>query len=236
MKKYWCMICAKGDAGKNKMLENIINSGKNVIKAFGLALSLYSCGDTTIINNYLGRDGGRPVPSDVSKIFDSGNPPDSFSPNDAQQDTNTLYFDGDSPDAEIYDSGPTKIDTRCTYSGVSISINDVVIDWRKTWGKITDLELTISNNSPSTINSYYALMTVEGYDDFQKVIPLPPEATSILSCNEYNGLVEIPRGFSYSEVTTGDLSNVGICLELQDVIKGVLAYTCNEFNLDGFGE
>lgn len=65
------MICVKEDV-ENKMLEGILRSLKGAILRTGLALSLYSCDNTTnITNNYYGRDGG--ISSDVTRSADAGN-------------------------------------------------------------------------------------------------------------------------------------------------------------------
>ena len=88
------------------MLENIIRSGKKALQTFGLALSLYACGDTTIVvNNYLGRDGGNS--DDIAQIADAGNRVDSVSADsgtDGQYDAGAdtcvprLYFEDNDGD------------------------------------------------------------------------------------------------------------------------------------------
>lgn len=97
------------------MLETLVSSYRKALYTAGLALSLYGCGDTTIVvNNYGGRDGGRPVANDVSNIIDGGNSPDGFFPRDAQQksmkDGNQTYFDGRADLSRYTDSGSSGAD------------------------------------------------------------------------------------------------------------------------------
>ena len=91
------------------MLESIIKSFKKSVLVVGLTLNLYACSDTTIINNYFGRDGGKPATNDISQILDGRNSLDGFLSKDARQDSmmgidsNAPYLDGGSPTADSCD-------------------------------------------------------------------------------------------------------------------------------------
>lgn len=103
-----------------------------------------------------------------------------------------------------------------SYSTVALALNDVSIDWKTTWGKITKVDYTIKNNEDGTIEPAYFKMMVEGYDDYEKKIPLPLSSKSIKAGKSYSANILIPQGFSYSESATGNLESVDVTLILYD--------------------
>ena len=209
------------------MLENILLSWKRTILGAGLALSLYACGDTNIIvNNYVGRDGGNS--DDISQVTDASIEQDTSRKEVGYQQNN---LDSGINDNELKKS--SREDASFTYQNVDLILNDVNINWLTTWGKITDLDLSIQNGEAITINPTYVLMNVEGYDDIDKVVPIPSEGTNISSAETYSGRAEVPRGFAYNQVTVGDLHNVEINLRLFDGLDRLMSSYVGEFNLCG---
>ena len=118
-----------------------------------------------------------------------------------------------------------------TYSKVAVSLNDVIEEWKETWGKITKIDFTIKNNEAGTVQPDYFIMHVEGYDDIDKKIPLPPSAKNIKAGQSYSLVINIPQGFAYNPVTAGDLSNVRIGLSLYDASDKLMGSFSQEFSL-----
>ncbi len=103
-----------------------------------------------------------------------------------------------------------------TYSKVALSLGDVSIDWKSTWGKIKSFQYTIKNNEAGTIEPDHFVMLVEGYGDFEKVVPLPKSSQSLKSAVVASSYATVPSGFSYSELSAGDLSSVDVTIILYD--------------------
>ncbi len=118
-----------------------------------------------------------------------------------------------------------------SYSKVALALNDVSIDWKTTWGKITKIDYTIKNNEEGTIEPAYFKMLVEGYDDYEKKITLPLSSKSIKAGQSYNANILIPQGFSYAESATGDLASVDITLILFDANDKSMASYRKSVNL-----
>lgn len=120
-----------------------------------------------------------------------------------------------------------------TYTKVALAINDVDIDWKETWGKITKVDYTIRNNEVGTIKADHVGMLVEGYDDFEKKIPIPLSSKTMKAGEIASSKVLVPQGFSYSEVTAGDLTTVEITFTLYDVDNKVITSFKTAYNLKG---
>jgi len=120
-----------------------------------------------------------------------------------------------------------------TYTKVALAINDVDIDWKETWGKITKVDYTIRNNEAGTIKADHLGMLVEGYDDFEKKIPIPLSSKTIKAGETGSSKVLVPQGFSYSEVTAGDLTTVEITFTLYDADNKAMTSFKTAYNLKG---
>ncbi len=120
-----------------------------------------------------------------------------------------------------------------TYTKVAVAINDVDFDWKGTWGKITKVDYTIKNTEAGTIKADHLGMLVEGYDDFEKKIPLPLSSKTVKAGESASAKVQVPQGFSYSEVTAGDLAEVVITFTLYDAGDKVMATFKTAYNLKG---
>ncbi len=120
-----------------------------------------------------------------------------------------------------------------TYTKVALAINDVDIEWKETWGKITKVDYTIKNKEDGTIKVDHLGMLVEGYDDFEKKIPLPLSSKTIKAGETASSKVMVPQGFSYSEVTAGDLSAVEITFTLYDADNKAITSFKTAYNLKG---
>lgn len=120
-----------------------------------------------------------------------------------------------------------------SYSKVSVTINRVITEWKVTWGKIIKVDYTIKNDESGTIKPVYFIMHVEGYEDVNKKITLPPSSQSVDAGQSYSLTVNVPQGFSYSPVTAGDLANVLVTLSLYDESDKAMATSQKEFNLQG---
>ena len=114
------------------------------------------------------------------------------------------------------------------YSKVVISLNDVTVDWKGTWGKITEIDYSIKNNEDGIIKPDHFVMTMEGYTDFEKKIPV---SSAIAAEKSDAAVVIVPGGFAYNQATAGDLTNVEITLVLYDAQNAAMASFKQEFNL-----
>jgi len=59
-------------------------------------------------------------------------------------------------------------------------------------------------------------MMVEGYDDLEKIVPLPKSSQSLKSGVAASSYAMVPSGFSYNELSTGDLSDVDVTIIMYD--------------------
>lgn len=121
-----------------------------------------------------------------------------------------------------------------SYSKVSLAVKKAKIDWKGTWGKITHLDFTIKNNEAGTIKPSYFTMVVEGYgDDILTKVPLPTSSKSIPAKKSLSSTAVVPKGFSYNEITTGDLTKVELIIRLYDSSDKLITSFKKEFDLSG---
>ena len=122
-----------------------------------------------------------------------------------------------------------------TYNSVALAISDVDFDWKGTWGKVTKLHYTIKNNEAGTIEPGYIMIQVEGYPDegSMKKALLAPSSKTIKSGTKVSSVATVEGGFSYSELSTGDLSDVTITATLYDDGGKEIATYTKGFNLQG---
>jgi len=119
------------------------------------------------------------------------------------------------------------------YSGVTLTLNEAYINWKGTWGKVSGIDYNIKNGADGTIKPDHFKMLMEGYDDVDKQFDVGFASKSIKSDVDKNDDVSIPDGFSYNEVTTGDLANVEISLYVYDSDKKLIASTKKAVDLNG---
>jgi hypothetical protein len=136
------------------------------------------------------------------------------------------------------DTTPTEDQTQeetiiTEYSAVELTLNDIRIDWKTTWGKVTHLEYSIKNNEEGVIKPEYFMMSMEGYGDYEKKVSLPYTSKEIPAHSSASSMATIDSGFSYSELSCGDLTNVKIVLSLYDINDTLMDSYEKEFNLQG---
>jgi hypothetical protein len=120
-----------------------------------------------------------------------------------------------------------------SYSNIAISFKDVSIDWKETWGKIKSFKYTVTNSEPGTIEPDHFAILVEGYGDFEKLIPVPKSSQSLKAGTIASSYATVPGGFSYNELTTGDLSGVDITLVMYDASGKEMALVKKSVDLSG---
>lgn len=120
-----------------------------------------------------------------------------------------------------------------TYSKVAVSLNSVQVDWKGTWGKITQLNFNVKNSEEGTIKPAYFVMLVEGYteESERKEIPLKENDQTVRGGQTLTGSVRIPGGFNYNQATTGDLKKVNIMIILYDIDDKPMASYSKDYNL-----
>ncbi|NQV91197.1 hypothetical protein HQ489_01875 [Candidatus Woesearchaeota archaeon] len=135
------------------------------------------------------------------------------------------------PKVEEESDVPEKIITKYTTS--QLILNNVKVDWKDTWGKITQLDYTIINGEEGTIKPSYIAIKVEGYGDFEKKMPLPTSGRTVKQDQRFEAITNVPKGFAYSESTTGDLGSVNIIANLYDANDNVIGTSIGDFSLKG---
>jgi hypothetical protein len=121
-----------------------------------------------------------------------------------------------------------------TYNNVEFIVSDVNIDWKGTWGKVTQVTYMIINNEEGTIEPDHLIMQIlPAYEDIEKKIPLPLSAKSLKSGQKYSHTINIPGGFAYNELTVGSLTSVPITVYLEDASNKRLDGHTSGFNIQG---
>jgi len=119
------------------------------------------------------------------------------------------------------------------YSSVTLEINTFIKEWHETWGKITKMEYTITNNEEGTIKPDYIIMTLEGYPDWEKKIILPANSKLIKSHQSLSTSVVVPQGYAYNPINCGDVTSVDITLTLYDATGKSMTTIMKNANLQG---
>ena len=120
-----------------------------------------------------------------------------------------------------------------TYDDVSIVLDSIEHEWKGTWGKITTVSFTIKNKENGPVKMDHLGMTVEGYGEFEKVLPISASVQQVQKMTQVSSKVGVPSGFGYKAVAAGDLSNVQITIVLYDAESGKMGTATKEFNLGG---
>jgi hypothetical protein len=120
-----------------------------------------------------------------------------------------------------------------TYSKVSMEVSDVTLDWKETWGKITRFKYSIKNDESGTIEPDHFEMLVEGYGDFIKEASVSKGTSSVRSGTTVSSSAILSGGFSYNELTAGDLASVNIIFNLYDKNDKLIDTYTKDFNLEG---
>ena len=184
-------------------------------------------------DRFLGLFSSSPSPSVEKEIVKEPSPVPEEST--ASEETKEAPPVAEEPVEEIVEpvEEETNEPTITDYTKVALAIDGVKKEWKETWGKVTYLDYTIKNNEAGTIKPSYLIMTMEGYDDYEKKIPLPPESATIKAGEVSTNTVLVPNGFSYNEITAGNLDNVEITVSLFDATDTAMAHYIKSFDLSG---
>ena len=120
-----------------------------------------------------------------------------------------------------------------TYTKVDLAMGSVKFIWKGTWGKVTDVEYTLTNGEAGTIEADHFLLLVEGYDDFEKKIPIPLSKQKIKANTKLTTLAKVPNGFAYNAVSAGELSAVTVTLILVDPTGKTIDQVVKDVSLQG---
>lgn len=122
-----------------------------------------------------------------------------------------------------------------TYNNVELEFQDITMEWKSTWGKITKIKYKITNGEKGTIEPDHFVMIVAGYEEnFEhKTIPLPAGSKSIKSGTAVSTTATVPSGFAYNEIEVGDLSNAIVTLQLYDATEKLINAKSKAFNMKG---
>jgi hypothetical protein len=120
-----------------------------------------------------------------------------------------------------------------TYNSVEVEVTDLTLDWKETWGKITRFKYSIKNGESGTIEPDHFEMLVEGYGDFEKEAPVSRGTSSVRSGTTVSSSAIVSGGFSYNEITAGDLTSVNVIFNLYDQNDKLIDTYTKAFNLNG---
>ncbi len=109
------------------------------------------------------------------------------------------------------------------YSQVKLALLDVDTEWKDTYGKITGFEYEVKNEGASTIKPAYFHFSVEGYNDYEKKVPVTPNLKTIFPRSTTRSLIDVPYGFAYNKAALPDPSNVKVTIVLFDENGRVIA-------------
>ncbi|MBI1968554.1 hypothetical protein HYS49_01455 [Candidatus Woesearchaeota archaeon] len=120
-----------------------------------------------------------------------------------------------------------------SYASVGVTLNKVTREWKETYGRIVELDYTITNGESGTIKPAYFMMTVEGYD-FEKKMLLAKNSQSLPAKSKLTTQVRLPSpGYTYSSDVSGDLKDVTILLSLYDAGGSLMASYSGAHDLSG---
>lgn len=144
------------------------------------------------------------------------------------------------PTEEVVEEEPKEEKVITTYENVVLTLTDVGVDWKETWGKITSVTYTIKNDEEGTIKPHHFTMMVEGYPadepgEFDVSFSSQKVAshTSIKDSSVVYGYGGKTKGFSYNPSETGDIKSVEIKLFLWDASKNLIAHSEMMADLSG---
>lgn len=121
------------------------------------------------------------------------------------------------------------------YNNVAVSLDDVQIDWKGTWGKITEVVFSIKNNERGTIQPDYIKVHIQGYDEKgARKADIHPLAKSIRSGQKLTQIrTRLSSPYSYSETVVGDLMGVPVVIFLYDAGDNLIMSATSSMNLQG---
>jgi hypothetical protein len=120
------------------------------------------------------------------------------------------------------------------YGKVDLAIEDVEVDWMETWGRIKRIKYTIINNHEGTIKPDEFKLSVEGYSDIEKPVPLPGSSKIIKAGMAGTSVALVPGGFAYTEKDAGgNLGDVTLTLSLIDSSGSSMATVTKNVDLSG---
>ncbi len=124
-------------------------------------------------------------------------------------------------------------ETVTEYNNVKLTLEKAEFKWMETWGKMSELHVTLVNNEDGTIEPNSLMMSVKGYPDFEKEVMMPADFLSVRSKKGYSSVLPIKGGFAYSKADAGDLTAVQVSLRLLDVKGNAIATTTNAIDISG---
>lgn len=127
-----------------------------------------------------------------------------------------------------------------TYENTVLTLTEVGVDWKETWGKITSVTYSINNGEDGTIKPDHFTLMVDGYSpeepgqfdvsfSSQKVA----SHTSIQDSSVVYAYGGKTKGFSYNPVVVGDLSSVEVKLFLWDKDNNLIGHSDMMADLSG---
>ncbi len=119
------------------------------------------------------------------------------------------------------------------YNNVELVVNELNIDWKETWGKISQISYTIINDEDGVIQPDYLILTLPAYEDFEKKVPLPLSAKELAPGETYSNTINVPGGFAYNEITVGSLTSVPATVVLKDAEGQAIDSHSGSYNLQG---
>ena len=129
-----------------------------------------------------------------------------------------------------------------TYDNVALTLTDVGVDWKDTWGKISSVTYSLKNDEDGTVKPDHFTMLVHGYpvdEPGQFEVPYTSESVKSHSSIQDSAIVYAfggkTKGFSYSpsEPGIGDINSVEIKLFLWDKDNNLIGHSTLNADLSG---
>ncbi|MBT4539733.1 hypothetical protein HOC32_05585 [Candidatus Woesearchaeota archaeon] len=120
-----------------------------------------------------------------------------------------------------------------TYTNTKVTVDDLYIDWKETWGKITGVDFTITNGESGIVKPNYVEISLEAYEDRLVTSVLKTTYSSINGGENMSGDVAISGGYSYSSANVDDLSNAVIVFSVFDSSGKLIATQRKAMDLNG---
>lgn len=121
--------------------------------------------------------------------------------------------------------------TVSTGSGVGLTVDEVKIEWKTTFGRVTGFTYTITNYGEYVIKPDHFTIFIKRLDNYEQSAPLSVQELS--PGKTLSSVVTLPNDFPYAESSIGDLSSVEIIFRLYDHSGNKMANFNGNYNLKG---
>ncbi|PIN73980.1 hypothetical protein COV20_02605 [Candidatus Woesearchaeota archaeon CG10_big_fil_rev_8_21_14_0_10_45_16] len=102
------------------------------------------------------------------------------------------------------------------YGQVDFALDKVTSQPKDGYGKITRIDVTVTNNADGKVEVSNMLLTLKGYDDYTKIVEFSGGSETIYAGKSIRPSLEVPGGYAYHESVVEDFSRAQVFLTLYD--------------------